>query len=135
MAFAEAVANAAERVRGGDIDGDLALFVEAVIGPGAWERSSPRIARMQRDNARTLLGQINERRPPFSRADMEAIRAPTLLIGSGACLPAFARVLDAMERWIGGAARVAIPGTSHLMPQEDPAAFNRAVLDFLAEHG
>jgi esterase len=93
------------------------------------------LRQMLRDNARTLLGQIDERRPPFSRADMEAIRAPTLLIGSGACLPPFARVLDAMERWIGDVARVAIPGTSHLMPQEDPGAFNRAVLGFLAERG
>jgi pimeloyl-ACP methyl ester carboxylesterase len=131
MAFAEAVANAAERVRGGDIDGDLALFVEAVIGPGAWERSSPRIARMQRDNARTLLGQINERRFPYTRADLDAIRAPTLLVGGADTRLLFPPVLDAMERGIAGAARLDLPGTAHLMSDEAPAAFNGAVLGFL----
>lgn len=133
MPFAEAVASAAERVRGGDIDGGLGLFVEAVLGPGAWERSGERIARMQRDNARTLLGQINERRAPYTRADLEAVRAPTLLVGGADTRLHFPQVLDAMERWIPGAVRVDIPGTTHLMSDEDPAAFNRVVLGFLGE--
>ncbi|MBD0275519.1 MAG: alpha/beta hydrolase [Acetobacteraceae bacterium] len=131
MPFAEAVASAAERVRGGDIDGGLALFVEAVLGPGAWRRSAERIVRMQRDNARTLLGQVNERRLPYTRADMEAIRAPTLLVGGADTRLLFPPVLDAMERGIAGAERVDLPGTAHLMSDEDPAAFNSAVLGFL----
>jgi pimeloyl-ACP methyl ester carboxylesterase len=40
--LAEATAGAAERIRGGDIDGGLALFVEAVMGPGAWEQTAER---------------------------------------------------------------------------------------------
>jgi pimeloyl-ACP methyl ester carboxylesterase len=135
MSAAEATARAAERIRVGDVEGGLALFLDAVMGPGAWEGMAEHLKRMLRDNARTLLGQIDERRQPFSRADMEAIRAPTLLIGSGACAPSFARVLDAMERWIGVVARATIPGTTHGMSQDDPDAFNRVVLGFLAERG
>jgi pimeloyl-ACP methyl ester carboxylesterase len=131
MPFAEAVASAAERVREGDIDGGLALFVDAVMGPGAWGRSAERITRMQRDNSRTLLGQVNERRAPYTRADLEAIRAPTLLVGGADTRLLFPPVLDAMERGIGGAERVDLPGTAHLMSDEDPAAFNSAVLRFL----
>jgi esterase len=71
----------------------------------------------------------------LSGGQLEAIRAPTLLIGSGACAPPFARVLDAMERWIGVVARATIPGTTHGMSQDDPDAFNRVVLGFLAERG
>ena len=133
MAFAEAVASAAERVRGGDIDGGLALFVEAVMGPGAWRRSAERITRMQRDNSRTLLGQVNERRAPYTRADMKAIRAPTLLVGGADTRLLFPPILDAMERGIAGAERVDLPGTAHLMSDEDPAAFNSAVLGFLKD--
>jgi pimeloyl-ACP methyl ester carboxylesterase len=66
---------------------------------------------------------------------MEAIRAPTLLIGSEGCSPPSARTLDAMQRWIGDVTRVTIPGTTHMMSQQDPAAFNKAVLDFLAARG
>ena len=129
--LAEAVAGAAQRVREGDIDGGLGLFVEAVMGPGAWERSAERIRRMQRDNARTLLGQVNEGRRPYTRADMEAIRAPTLLVGGADTPLLFPPILDAMERGIAGAERVDLPGTTHLMSDEDPAAFNAAVLGFL----
>jgi pimeloyl-ACP methyl ester carboxylesterase len=66
---------------------------------------------------------------------MEAIRAPTLLLGSGGCAPPFARALDAMERWLPDATRVTIPGTTHEMSQQDPEAFNRAVRGFLAGRG
>jgi len=36
-----------------------------------------------RDNVTTLLGQAREARKPYSKADAEAIRTPTLLIGGG----------------------------------------------------
>jgi esterase len=135
MSVAEATARAAERIRAGDVEGGLAFFLDAVMGPGAWEGMAGHLKQMHRDNAGTLLGQIDEQRRPFSRADMEAIRAPTLLIGSRACAPPFARVLDAMGRCIGDVARVAIPDTTHGMSQDDPEAFNRVVLGFLAERG
>ena len=86
---------------------------------------------MHRDNAYTLLGQVNEGRRPYTRADMEAIRAPTLLIGGADTSPPFPTILDAMERSIGDAARAAIPGTTHLMSEQEPEAFNAAVLAFL----
>ena len=133
MSVAEATAKGAERIRQGDVEGGVEAFVDAINGPGACAAMVEPLRGMHLDNAHTLLGQINERRPPFSLADMEAIRAPTLLIGSEGCSPASARTLDAMQRWTGDVTRVTIPGTTHMMSQQDPAAFNRAVLGFLAE--
>ena len=100
-------------------------------GHGAWEGMAEHLKRMHRDNARTLIGQVNERRPPYTRADLEAIRAPTLLVGGADTRLLFPPVLDAMERGIAGAERVDLPGTAHLMSDEDPAAFNSTVLGFL----
>jgi pimeloyl-ACP methyl ester carboxylesterase len=133
MSVAEASAKGAERIRQGEIEDGVEAFVDAINGPGAWAAMVEPLRGMHLDNAHTLLGQINERRPSFSLADMEAIRAPTLLIGSEGCSPASARTLDAMQRWIGDVTRVTIPGTTHMMSQQDPAAFDRAVLGFLAE--
>ena len=90
---------------------------------------------MHRDNAYTLIGQVNEGRRPYSRADAEAIRAPTLLIGGADTSPPFPTILDALERSIGDVARAAIPGATHLMSEQEPEAFSRAVLDFLRERG
>ncbi len=67
----------AERVATGDIEGALSLFAENYDGPGAWERVPPTVRQTWRDNARTLIGQADERRQPFTRADAEAIRVPT----------------------------------------------------------
>ena len=131
VSVAEATAKGAERIRQGDAEGGVAAFVDAINGPGAWAAMVEPLRGMHLDNARTLLGQVNERRPPFSRADMEAIRAPTLLIGSEHCSPTLARVLDAMERRVRGAERATIPGAGHFMSEQEPDAFNRVVLSFL----
>jgi pimeloyl-ACP methyl ester carboxylesterase len=128
----DAFAEAAGRIRGGDVDGGLALFVGTVSGPGAWEALTGRARDAMRDNAFTLLGQVRERRPPFGRADAAAIRAPTLLVGAERSPPMYARILDALERCLPAVRRVTIPGASHPMNHGNPEAFNRAVLDFLA---
>jgi esterase len=133
MSLAEATAGAAERIRAGDVEGGVAFFVDAVNGPGAWEGMAEHSAQMHRDNACTLIGQVNERRRPFSRTDVEAIRAPTLLIGGEKSPPHFGQVLDAMEGGIADAARATIPGAGHFMSEQDPAAFNNTVLGFLRE--
>jgi pimeloyl-ACP methyl ester carboxylesterase len=123
---------AAERISRGNIDGGLAVFVDAVSGAGAWEGLSDRAKQMMRDNAYTLLGQLRERRTPFARADLEAIAAPTLLMGAERSPPAYARILDALERTIKDVRRVLIPDASHPMNHGNAAAFNAAVLGFLA---
>ena len=133
MSLAEATAGAAERIRRGDVEDGLAFFVDAVNGPGAWDGMAEHPKRMHRDNAYTLIGQVNERRRPFSRTDVEAIRAPTLLIGGEKSAPNFRQVLDAMESGLADAARVTISGAAHFMSEQDPAAFNGAVLGFLRE--
>jgi esterase len=123
---------AAERIRQGEIDGGLALFMDTVGGPGAWKALTERSRETMRDNAYTLLGQVREQRPPFSRADAEAIRASTLLVGAERSPPTYARILGALERTLRQAQRVTIPGTSHAMNHGNPEAFDRAVLNFLA---
>jgi pimeloyl-ACP methyl ester carboxylesterase len=123
---------AAERIRRGDVDGGLTLFVDTVSGPGGWEALTERSRETMRDNAYTLLGQVREQRPPFSRSDAEAIRAPTLLVGAERSPSIYARILGALERTLRQVQRVTIPGTSHAMNHGNPEAFDRAVLDFLA---
>ena len=91
----------AERVATGDIDGALTLFAENYDGPGAWERVPPPVRQTWRDNARTLIGQANERRQPFTRADAEAISVPTLIIigaDTPGSLPSMSRALAAHVR-------------------------------------
>ncbi len=129
---AAAFAAAAALVRDGDIEGGMRHVAEHTGGPGAWEQRTEARRAGNRDNAATLLGQVDERRQPFSRAAAEAIRMPTLLVGGAQTRPAFVANLDALERTIAGARRVTILNAAHGMSSDNPAAFNTAVLEFLA---
>src|SRR5262249_8994775 len=71
----------AEKLGAGDIDGPLQDFVDLIDGDGAWGRLSEPARQQLRDNAFTLVGQVNEGRKPYSRSDAESIRTPTLFIG------------------------------------------------------
>lgn len=87
----------------------------------------------RRDNARTLLGQVNEGRQPYSRADAEQIRAPTLFIGGGDTPGSLPIVLRALAAHVQGARLELIPNAGHSMFVDDPVRFCAVVLDFLAE--
>ncbi|MBK1660106.1 alpha/beta fold hydrolase [Paracraurococcus ruber] len=131
---AGAFAQGAALVEAGDIEGGLRRIAEHTGGPGAWERRPEERRLISRDNARTLLGQRDEKRKPYSRAAAAAIRAPTLLVVGARTLPNFVANADALERHIRGCQRVSIPDAAHSMNYDNPAAFNAAVLAFLERH-
>lgn len=125
------VAAAAEKAASGDIDGGLAYFWNAIEGEGAWLRLTAAAKQGLRDNALTLLGQINEARQPYSRADAESIRVPTLFIGGQDTTGSLPRVLRALAAHVQGAHVAMIPHATHMMFEDDPVRFSGAVLDFL----
>ena len=68
MPLSLAMPDVLQSIRGGDVDGALKVFVDAIDGDGAWSRV-PAAARQQlRDNIFTLLGQAGEGRKPFTLA-------------------------------------------------------------------
>jgi pimeloyl-ACP methyl ester carboxylesterase len=127
----DAYAPTAERVAAGDIDGALALFSEFVDGPGAWTRVPTTVRQTWRDNAFTLLGQVNEGRAPFTRADAEAIRVPTLFVGGADTPGHLPVVLRALAAHVPDARVEMIAGARHFMFEDDPQRFCAAVLAFL----
>jgi pimeloyl-ACP methyl ester carboxylesterase len=85
-----------------------------------------------RDNAFTPLGQVRDQRPPFSRADAEAIRAPTLFIGGGNTKGTLPHVLHTLAAHVAGSRTAMIPNTTHPMFEQAPQKFSEIVLEFLA---
>jgi esterase len=125
------VVAAIEKIAIGDIDGGLASFIDATNGPGKWASLPAATRQQRRDNARTLLGQVNEGRQPYSRADAEQIRAPTLFIGGADTPGSLPIVLRALAAHVPGARLELIPQAGHNMFVDDPARFCAVVLDFL----
>lgn len=126
-------AEAAECIRRGEIDEGLAPAIDAVVGPGGWARLPEHTKQEMRDNARTLLGQLKDQRAPFSRADAEAIKAPTLLIAGERSPETYHRTLDGLQTALRDVRRVVIPSASHPSNIDNPQDFEREVLAFLKD--
>jgi len=125
-------AAAAQKIAAGNIEGGMTVFFDGIEGPGAWARYPEARRQPLRDNARTLLGQVNENRLPYSLADAQSIRTPTLFIGGEKTAGNLPVVLKALSANVQGAKVATIPGATHPMFDQNPVAFAQAVLDFLA---
>ena len=122
----------AEKIAAGDVDGGLTVFVDTLEGPGHWQRVPPLMKQPLRDNAYTLIGQVRDNRPPFSKADAESISMPTLFIGGARTKGLLPKVLHALAAHVPDSKTAMIPNTTHPMFEQAPQAFSEIVLDFLA---
>lgn len=71
--------------------------------------------------------------PPAAQRLTE-IRIPTLIIAGGLDHPEILRAAEVMAAAIPNAEKAIIPDCAHLPNMEQPAEFNRVVLDFLRRH-
>jgi esterase len=123
----------AEKIRNGDIDGGLCGFVDGIDGEGAWARLSTAAQQQLRDNALTLLGQVNEGRKPYSMADVQSIGTPTLFIGGGDTKGSLAANHRILAPHVKGSQTEIIAGTRHWMFDQAPQEYGRIVLNFLGK--
>jgi pimeloyl-ACP methyl ester carboxylesterase len=121
-----------QKIRDGDIDGALVPFVDVLDGDGAWKHLSAPARQQLRDNIYTLLGQAGESRKPFTRAQAESIRAPTLFIGGGATTGNLAVIHRVLAPFFAGSKTVIIDDAHHWMFDHDPTHFCEVVTEFLA---
>jgi pimeloyl-ACP methyl ester carboxylesterase len=131
--LAARIATAADKIAGGDVEGGLTFFIDAIEGPGAWARTPSSPKQLLRDNAFTLIGQARDGRPPFSKTDAEAIKMPTLFIGGARTKGTLPRVLQALAAHVPNARIVMIPNTTHPMFEQAPQRFCEIVQEFLTE--
>jgi pimeloyl-ACP methyl ester carboxylesterase len=130
-AFAKRILASVNKVREDDIEGALENFVDSIDGEGIWRRLPAAAKQQLRDNIFTLLGQAHEARNPYARADAEAIRTPTLLIGGADTQGSLARNWRVLAEHIAGAKTAVIPRARHWMFEQDPQGFCRVVTEFL----
>jgi pimeloyl-ACP methyl ester carboxylesterase len=129
--LAARIATSAEKIAAGDVEGGLKFFFDAIEGPGAWMRLPAAPKQQLRDNAFTLIGQARDRRPPFSKADAEAIQMPTLFIGGARTKGTLPQVLHGLAAHVPNSRTVMIANTTHPMFEQAPQKFCEVVLEFL----
>lgn len=68
-------------------------------------------------------------------AAVAALSIPTLLVSGANTQPLLAEVFRIVAQRMPQARTLVVPGSGHTVTRDKPAEFNRAVLDFLMEHG
>ena len=76
--------------------------------------------------------ELNIAPPAITR--LAEIHVPTLIIVGDYDIPDMLMLAERLAREIPGAEQIIIPGVAHMVSMEQPEAFNRVVLDFLAAH-
>ncbi|MCK1420556.1 alpha/beta hydrolase [Bradyrhizobium sp. 180] len=134
--WGNAQAPAREAVKAGDVKTGIPLFVNAVGGPGAYERRSIADQKMNFDNVASFQADATTKRPrPAFTCEMaKSINAPTLLSNGERSPKFFYRIVDQLETCLPNRERIIIAGSSHTVPAEAPDAYDQAVLTFIGKH-
>ncbi len=134
--FRAQVGEALRAFQSGDGALGTRLWSDALNGPGTWDGMPPESRAMMADNAHEMMGRGGG--PPgagFTAEDARRITAPVLLLRGEHSPAFFHRILDALQRSLGGpVASATIPGAGHTLQRANPAAFRAAVLSFLAQY-
>lgn len=112
------------------------LFFERVNnqGAGAFDKQPEPFRQMILDNVRTVPLTVSAPPPPaISCATLGGVKAPTLVVGGEQTRRFFSLINEVVARCIPGSRLVVIPKATHLMSHQNPAAFNEALLQFLAQ--
>jgi pimeloyl-ACP methyl ester carboxylesterase len=119
--------------RRGDDEAAMQTMAHGMLGRDAYERLPQERKQQARENLNTLRGQVvGAGFPPLSENDVRNVAAPTLLI-TGERSPAYPlRLTERLQQLLPNAERVEIAAASHLMHEENAAAVNCAILDFLS---
>jgi pimeloyl-ACP methyl ester carboxylesterase len=101
-------------------------------GPDALDLQPEPFRQMVLDNARTVPLALSARPPSLPGTTLGGITLPTLVV-SGELSPRSRILIDeVIVKCVPGSRLVVIPTAAHLMSYQNPAAFNEALLDFLA---
>lgn len=121
----------------GQVDAAIRIFVDGVIGDGAYDACPPEVQAAMRDNAAEtgveLSTPLSLAFSTLSRDDVKRVQIPTLLLAGALSPDLFSAVIDELAQCLPHAERVVIPGASHDLG--DPAEISAMMLTFLAKHG
>ena len=122
----------AARLKAGDVEGGMKMYVEFTTGNDAWEALTPPQKQLRIDNAWTVVGDTD--RPRTACEEGKRLTMPVLFINGETSPPRYPTTSKAFSACVPNATLATVPVASHGMFRTHPAETNRIVLDFLAKH-
>jgi pimeloyl-ACP methyl ester carboxylesterase len=123
----------AGRFKAGDIDGGLRYAIDAINGPGTWDRAPPQAKAAIRDNAWTVVGIGMQEPRRVTCRDFGSLRMPVLLLTGEFTTARFKAIVAKEAECLPAAIVETIPRSGHAMPLMNPLGFDAAVKGFLDE--
>lgn len=122
--------------RRGDLEDGTRIFVSGVLGARAFEAVPEERKQQMRENHTADSAQLlGAGFPPLSPTEVHGIRVPTLLVMGEHSPALFRRTLTRkLASLLPNTEQAEIPDASHLMHEQNPEGFNRAVMAFLRRH-
>jgi non-heme chloroperoxidase len=130
--FRNRLAAALRALARGDEQGGMKLFADAVGGPGAYDRRTAEQKGIMANNIAAHIADATSKRarPRFDCAMASRIRAPVLIISGIRSPEYFHRIVAHLTTCLPDN-HVRMIDASHTVPNEAPAALDKAVLEFL----
>lgn len=122
---------AASAAKKGQSDKALRYMGKAILGSEAFAALSP--ARLEQVHQNFIKAELlsDSYMIPLDDAQVRSVTAPTLLVTGEQSPVVWHRLADRLAELIPGARHTEIPGASHIMHEDNAAAYNRAILTFL----
>ncbi len=118
---------------GGDTEQGVRLFLDGVVGRGAFDRLSPSGQRMILDNAPEMRAETvaQDFFPTLACQDVAALDRPVLLLNGELSPRLFHLIIDELSHCLPHTTKTVIQHTSHVIHAGNPAGYAAAVLGFL----
>lgn len=130
---ATGVTPATQAARHNDVEGAMLTFGKAVLGPTAFgQLSQERISQVRANSIKSEF--LGSGFAPLKDDQVRSVQTPTLLVTGERSPALFHRLTDRLEELMPDTERVKIRGASHIMHEDNPPAYSRAVLSFLARY-
>ena len=123
-------------IAAGDDQRAIEILGDWALQPRTYRQLSPPMKTMFLENVKSLKVLLASPPPPpnFTCEDAKKMRTPVLLVEGESSFRDMVAASQALQSCLPSAERVAIPHSTHNMQLDNPYAFNRAVLEFLAKH-
>lgn len=122
---------ASAAARKGDMESAMEHFGKAVLGRDVFANlSRTRMEQVQINSSKAEL--LSETfMAALDEIDVRGVEAKTLLVTGDSSPLVFHRLIDRLEELLPNSERMNIPNASHIMHEDNSAAYNQAVLSFL----
>ena len=126
------VERASRAFRNGDLQAGMQFMARAIFGPGGLADLPDSHRSQVADNLSNVRMEVlGPGFVPLDKNKLKILAAPSLLVSASNSIALFQHLTDHLETILRNVQRSEIPGASHLMHEDNPAAFNRAVLSFI----